>query len=281
MDRSAKIVVLGGLLGVWSLPATGVAASEHGAAAPVKENAGLESGAEAAPSSSRVTNLVVWVEPGVSDGERIGGWVEERGAVVLREHQPPLEPEDLVRVAVRGGPYDYQIHIALLRRKRLLEDQLDVIVCECSSNEMLDRVGEAIDVGARRLTDAATRERAEAVVQPPEPAKEAPGEDTKEDRERLGAMGYVGIGVGVLGAGVMASGILLTLRRDELRGEPGTLSRYSTRPPGIGLAVGGGVALAAGVALIVVDVVRHRKSRVAFAPAVGRGQAGLSIVGRF
>jgi hypothetical protein len=277
MDRSAKIVVLGGLLGVWSLPATGGAAPAKGGAAP-------ESGAEADASPSRVPNLVVWVEPGVTDGERIGGWVEERGAVVLREHQPPLEPEDLVRVAVRGGPYDYQIHIALLRRKRLLEDQLDVIVCECSSDEMLDRVGEAIDAGARRLTDAGARERAEGAAEEQDevPADVEPVESMKkEDRERLGAMGYVGIGVGVLGAGMMASGIPLTLRPDELRGEPGTLSMYSTRRSGIGLAVGGGVALAAGVALIVVDVVRHRKSRMAFAPAVGRGRAGVSIVGRF
>ena len=268
MERWGRIVVLGG----WLLPAVGSAAPAKDAAAP----------SEAAASSSQVPNLLVWVEPGVPDGERVGGWVEERGAVVLREHQPPLEQEDLVRVAVRGGPYDYQIHIALLRRKRLLEEQLDVIVCECGSDEMLQRVGEAIDEGARRLTDAAEAERAEATRESEvEPVKEEPVEE-KKDRRGLRAMGYAGIGVGVLGVGAMVSGIVLALRPDEfLRGPGPVIETRSTRTPGIVLAVGGSTALAAGLTLVVLDVVLHRRPRVAMVPAVGRGQAGLSIVGRF
>lgn len=266
MGRSIKIVVL--VLGGWWPAAMGFAAPSR-------------TGDDDAASSG-VPNLLVWVEPGVPDGERVGGWVEERGAVVLREHQPALGDEDLVRVAVRGGPYDYRIHIALLRSKRLLKEQLEVIVCECSSDEMLERVGEAIGEGARRLTDAAGEEQAaEAEGQPaePEPARVETAGDRKP--RTLGAMGYAGIGVGVLGAGLVAAGIPLSLRADEIRGEPGSTSRYTTRPPGIGLAVGGGAALAVGITLVVVDVVRQRKSRVAVVPAVGRGQAGVSIAGRF
>lgn len=47
------------------------------------------------------------------------------------------------------------------------------------------------------------------------------------------------------------------------------------------MAIGGGVALAAGITLIVVDAVRHRKSKVALALRLGPRHAELSIVGRF
>lgn len=273
MERSVKIVVLGLGLGAWGVPAMAVAAPSKTVVAAGDDDA----------ASSGVPNLLVWVEPGVPDGERVGGWVEERGAVVLREHQPALEDEDLVRVAVRGGPYDYRIHIALLRGKRLLKEQLDVIVCECSSDEMLERVGEAIGEGARRLTDAAGEERSTPPPPPPEskPEKAKPA-TRKEDRQRLRPMGYAGIGVGVLGAGALVGGIMLALRPDEIRQEPGASStRYTTRPPGVALGIGGSLALSAGITLIVVDVVLHRKPRMAVVPAMGRGQAGLSIVRRF
>lgn len=270
---SSKVVVLGLGLGFSLVPMLGFAA-------PDKEAQTSDAGEGITLQS--VPGLVIWVDPKVSDGERVGGWVEERGAQVLRKHEPQLEPEDLIHVTVKGGAYDYQIHVALLRERHLLPDQPDVLVCECGSDEMLDRVGEAIDAGARRLTDAAAAERdAEDQLQGKLPVQPQLPDDAKKKRQRLGALGYGGIGVSVLGAGVMGAGIALALRPDELRGDPGTLSTYTTRPPGIGLSVGGGVALAAGITLIVVDAVRHRKSRVALMPTVGSRMVVLSIARRF
>lgn len=274
MTRSRRMVVV---LGLWLVPALvpteGLAAPAKGSPPPTTAGEGI--------TLQNVPGLMVWVEPTVPEGERIGGWVEERGAQVLQQHRPSLEPEDLIRVAVRGGPYDYQIHFALLRNKRLLPDQPEVLVCECGSDEMLTRVGEAIGAGAQRLTDAAEAERAVAEQEAAERAAAAEREGDGKDRRGIGGLGWVGIGVAVLGGGALAAGIPLALREVELRGEPGTLSSYSTRPVGVGLAIGGSVALAAGVTLVVVDVVRRRERRVAMVPGVSHRHAGLSLVGKF
>ena len=260
---SMKVIAAGLLLGTWFVPAVGIGAPSEDGEAVLGEGE-LRSGAP---------NLAIWVEPDVPESERIGGWVEERGAEVLREHEPALAPEDLIRVIVSGEPYAYRIHVSLLRDERPLEKQPDVLVCECGSDEMLDRVGEAIDAGARRLTDLAEVEPEQAAVTKPVGSQE----QRVDTRKRLRRMGYAGIGVGVLGAGLLAAGVPLALRPDELRGGPASISRYTTRPAGVGLAIGGGVALVTGIALVVVDAVRQRKPKVAIAPNVGARYAGVSI----
>jgi hypothetical protein len=258
-------------LGLWL---ASLHVSSPGNAAPA--NGGETPKVVKGTTSTRVPGLAVWVEPTVPEGERIGGWVEERGAEVLRQHEPPLEPQDLVRVAVRGGPYDYQLYVALLRNRRLLPNQPGVLVCECGSDEMLDRVGEAIAAGARRLTDSAAAER-EVADEAREKTEPQVAADTTRKRRRLGALGYAGIGVGVLGAGLLGAGIPLALREEEIRGGPGQIETRSMRGLGSGLAAGGGVALAAGVSLLVVDLIRQRKRMVAVAPILSAWQVGVAI----
>ena len=92
---SMKVTVVGLLLGGWLVPVVGVGAPSEDGGAVLGEG----------EIRSRVPNLAIWVEPGVPEGERIGGWVEERGAEVLREHEPALASEDLIRVIVSGEPY--------------------------------------------------------------------------------------------------------------------------------------------------------------------------------
>jgi hypothetical protein len=108
---------------------------------------------------------------------------------------------------------------------------------------------------------------------------------TEEEEDRgphIGPLGYTGIGVGVLGTGALAAGIPLIFRPpDMLRGEPPNVEEYSTAIPGIVMAVGGGVALAAGVTLVVVDLVRRRKQHMAILPAVDRQFVGASLSTKF
>lgn len=266
------VVTLGIWLGSSLVPRVGLAAPGEDARPPkVGEDT----------TSQRVPGLAVWIEPSVPEGDRIHGWVEERGAEVLRKHEPPLGAEDLVRVEVRGEPYDYRIHVALLRGRKLVSKEPTVVVCECGSDEMLERAGEAIAEGARRLSEAGELRGLEPPPPPSPSPSPLPQVENPQERRRLGAMGYAGIGVSALGVGALVAGIALVSRPVELRGEKGTFTAHSLRPPGVGLAIGGGAALVAGLTLIVLDAERHREPRVAVAPMLEPRLAGLTIARRF
>jgi hypothetical protein len=271
----ARGVVLWVMLGAWSMPAEGVAAPISGGEPP----------ATAAASTSSVSGLAVKVEPTVPDGEKLRGWVEDQGRTALAE-RPPLEPGDFVRIVVAGGPWDYRVKIELVRRERVLGEQPGELVCECNSDELLKKVGDAIGEGVDRLAEIERRER-EAAAQNAQNAQEEREERERaeladgESGPRMGPLGYAGIGGGVVGAGMLGAGIGLAVRPNEIRGEPGSLEIRSMRGAGIGLAATGGVVLAAGVALIVVDVVRRRGRSTALVPTLAPQYAGLVVARRF
>lgn len=270
----ARGVVLWAVLGVWSLPATGLGAPTSRGEAPAN--------APVAPSPSSVPGLAVQVEPTVPDGEKLRGWVEEQGRATLSEG-PPLEPGDLVSLVVSGGPWDYRVKVELFRRERSLDEPPGELVCECSSDEMLKQVGEAIRAGAERLAEIAQVEREAAAQIAREEREEARRAEQADQgpRRRVGPLGYAGIGASVVGAGVLGAGIVLATRPNQIRGEPGSLEIRSTRGAGIGLAVTGGAVLAAGVALVVVDVVRQRRRSTALVPVIAPRYAGLAVARAF
>lgn len=263
------VVTLGIWLGSSLVPRVGLAA-------PTKVDEVVMGSEDAKPS--RVPGLAVSVDPAVPEAERIGGWVRERGARVLGQHEPALGTDDLIRVTVKGAPYSYEVHITLVRARKLLPKPA-MVMCECGSDEMLERVGEAIAEGAKRLSEAGELRGLEPP--PPPPPSSRPQVEAPREHRRLGAMGYAGIGVSALGVGALVTGIALVLRPVELRGGQSTLSVHSTRPPGVGFAIGGGAALVGGLTLLVVDVVRHRETRIAVAPMLMPRLAGVTIARRF
>jgi len=252
------------LLGAWSVPAIG-----HAAPAPGK-------GASAVTRAD-VPGLAVQVEAGVPDGEKVAGWVQDQGREALGQREP-LEAGDVVQVVVDGGPYDYRLTIALSRREQPLDEAPTSIVCECSSDEMLAKVAEGIGAGADRLLELARIEREAAEQERLERA--GTGTNDRQGR-RMGPLGYAGIAGIVVGAGMVGGGIPLALRPLEIRGEPGSLELRSTRNAGIGLAAAGGAVLATGVALLVVDLVRHRERMTALVPTLGPQHAGVTFMRRF
>lgn len=268
----ARGVALWAALGALAIPTGGLAAPASGGEPP----------ATTAASASSVPGLAVRVEPTVPDGEKLRGWVEDQGRAVLGE-RAPLEAGDLVSVAVTGGPWDYRVKVELVRRERPLDEQPPELVCECNSDELLKKVGEAIREGADRLAELERSEREAAAqnAQDEREERERAEPSDQERRPRMGPLGYAGIGAGVVGAGMLGAGIGLAVRPNEIRGEPGSLEIRSTRGAGIGLAATGGVVLAAGVALIVVDVVRRRGRATALVPTLSPQYAGLLVARRF
>jgi hypothetical protein len=234
-------------------------------------------------SADAVSSFKVWIEPSVSDAESIQKWIEDQARKVLSERARRLGAEDLIHVTLRGGPYEYRVHIALLRHKRLLEEQPAVIECDCKTDDMLAQVAEGIAEGAERLDQAVEAERVarEEVERPWVPGSGIDSSNDRRARRTLRPLGQVGIGVGVLGVGLIAVGVPLAVRPEPARLVDSEVQRLYTRQPGIGLSVTGGVALAAGISMLIADLARQRESVVNVAPAVAPQQTGVWIRGRF
>lgn len=230
------------------LPATGQAASSPPPPEPHAE--------QADPLGQ---GLVVRVDDAVPEGESIRHWVEQRGYEELGRRGRALSERDLIRVAVRGGPFDYQISLQVRRHGQDLPKQPEPLVCECGSDEMLDRVGEAIGVAAEQLELAAVAEReaeratvaAQAEAECKEQTQEAMTAVTQAEEEPrryrptpLGGIGLVGLG---LGTGLFVGGVsLATAARDS---EP--WGRGAKAMVGIGSAM-----LLGGLTMLVIDVAR-------------------------
>lgn len=229
--------------------------------------------------------LRVDVEPTIDDATLLHDWVVSRNPSVA-EKVPAIEGhEQWIAVKIGGETYDYRVSVVAMRDGKPLGAVKEAEVCECTNEKLLELVDARIATSAEAFR-ASAPEPAPEPEPDPDTTKQPPAPDpygSKGDKERWrpDTMGYVGIGLGVLGVGLLAGGIPLALRKDELRGDAGSLSLYTTRLPGIGMAVGGGVALVGGIALVVVDVLRHRKSKMAVLPTFGPREAGVFVVRRF
>lgn len=94
----------------------------------------------------------------------------------------------------------------------------------------------------------------------------SPASDTPRPRgsKRLGPLGIAGVVVGGAGLGVAIGGIILAAIGDSSRVDPhnpAQLEIKRRRTPGFILLGTGAVAAVAGVAMLAVDVSRHRKAR--------------------
>lgn len=225
--------------------------------------------------------VVVEVDPEVPDAELTKTWVEERARDVVASLDPPLADGDLVRVVVTGMPYEYRISLSLSQGKVSLsaDEQPEPIACSCGSDEMLDRVAQAIIAGAETIAEVAERRRKNQALAEAE-AQIAREKAYRQRRDAAlaqqdtsyepTAVGYVGIAFLGVGSMVTISGVAVVAQGDEHKA---------------GLAiVGAGLATMTGaLTMLVVDVVRCRRDRsrchgAAWTPVAGcwasRSQGG-------
>jgi len=291
-ERLGQYVVAGAVL-FGTMAVGGDVVAARGALEPATER----SEDAKPPASALKGTLLVSVHVSDSDADVTRGWVEARAAVTLQSMERPLLEGETISIRVHGAAYEYGISVLLGREGQALAAarQPSMIKCECGSDEMLDRVAGAIEDGVRVLAEVEAEERvAEEKAEAEAEAEAARQEEEEEERtreaERLARQqapyrpslrGDAGIGIGAVGVVALVVGIPLSLRSTEVREQGERIEVRSTRPAGIALAVGGGVALAAGVTLVVLDVVAHRKRKLVFSPVVGRGVAGASVGMRF
>ena len=162
--------------------------------------------------------------------------------------------------------------------------------CECSSEDVLETIDEgiatafeAISVGSEESKGKeGAGTRAVVPIAAPSQVDGTMPANTKIDRNvRMGSLSYVGISVGALGFAGLAIGVPLALRSPEVVEGSEPLEQRSTQPPGIAVAVTGGLAVVAGIAMVVIDLVpRHRTSALVAPTSDGRS-AGISAIWRF
>lgn len=275
--------------------ALGVSAPPAKATAPGDEHAGSPSPDR--PSGPIDPVLRIHVEPTIEDARLLPRWIAGRSLPAAKRVPPREGHEQWIAVVIGGDTYDYRVSVVAMRDGEPVGPASAPEVCVCNSDELLALVHARIVAAAEALSEGPpVLPRAPAIVtthppvtDPPveaepvqrtEPASNRVASDAK-GRRRLGPRGYAGIGLGVLGAGALGAGVPLILRPDVMRGPQGDAERLSTQPLGIAMAVGGGVALATGVVLLVVDLVRGRERSTSFVSRLESRQVSLSMRRRF
>jgi len=266
----------------------------------VRAHAAAPTESLAEPKVSRSTDsdiatevLRVEVAPAIDDAALLPAWIADRHpdlASVLRSPERGSAPWIAVRIA--GSTYDYRVSVTAVRGGEPVGQSTEPVRCECTTEELLDLVDAGIEDACDRLrAHAASRSaklevteirEATPAVEPTrrERSIERPTLDAPS-RRRLGPLGQAGIALGVAGAGLTTAGILLAIRPKEIRGEPGRAETRDFRGSGIGLATSGGVVLATGFAMLVVDLVMPRKRSFVLVPLLRPRMAGVSLVRRF
>lgn len=106
-----------------------------------------------------------------------------------------------------------------------------------------------------------------APAETPAGTGDPPSTEEKPERERaLAGLGWSGVAIGVVGAGLVGGGAFLLTREETTTAldAQGRLSSTDTHPkqtPGIALAAVGGVAIAAGVTMVLLDARRQKKKK--------------------
>lgn len=239
------------------------------------------------PESATSAPIRVDAASTIADANLYQQWVSERNPSIDTQLPSAEGHEQWISVEITGSTYDYHVTITAIRDGEAVGPAGEAVPCECNGEALLELIDEGIVRAVAQLHALPPVEAPEpdelGVVEVTEEPPLAGGPEIEEDHSpRLGVLGYVGIGGGVLGAGTLGVGIPLIFRPpDDLRGEPPNLEERSTAIPGLVMAIGGGVALAAGVTLVVVDVVRHHRRRVAVLPSAGPRFVGASVGVKF
>jgi hypothetical protein len=228
--------------------------------------------------------LSVEVAAEIDDATLLPAWIAERHPDLARARRgPDGTPAQWIVVRITGSTYDYRVSIAALRDGKPLGPIPEPTRCECTTEELLELVDAGIEAASEQLrvsTRSKPVRKAEvAATRPPRPSFERSAIDAPS--RRLGPLGRVGIGASVAGAGMTTAGALLVLRPREIRGEPGSVETRNLRDAGVGLATSGGLVVATGVALLVVDLVSQRRRSFALVPLLRPRMAGISLVRRF
>jgi hypothetical protein len=183
---------------------------------------------------------------------------------------------------------DYQIDVDIAAGEQLV--RLETVGCpHCEVDELLARAdGRHTEIlAALERALARSSEHVPPEGEAPPEGETPPVQELEPGKPKpIGALGSLGIGLGVLGVGtIVAGGVELGRGKiyDDVSRVTTERSFVDHRPVGGALLGAGGVMLAAGVTMLVVDIVRSKKHRHAglAVPLLGPSIVGLGYTGQF
>ena len=187
-------------------------------------------------------------------------------------------PPESIHIQVTGPHLKFQVRIRITDGESTLYESDPSDVCECGSKELTTLAMQQV---VSSFEDFRSPEET-----PPSPAEGPPTQPTPPPPKHT--LRWVGVGFLPLGAAALAAGIPLhldeTTRDGYEDGTPVTRTDRNDRSLTVPLIVGGTIGVAAGVALIITDAVRtkrSKKSKTTLSPSLSPSSAGVSIHGRF
>ncbi|MCH9682667.1 MAG: hypothetical protein K0V04_14625 [Deltaproteobacteria bacterium] len=225
-------------------------------------------------------------------------YIRTDGTTLLRDqHQVEVvdEPETpSIIVELEWAVYEDSIYGVTMQTQRTGEAKrvLERFECECNDGALTAAILERIPAALKQLRQPAATT---APIPTPEPATPpnttTPNDPSQQHRSPrpavIGPLGAVGIVVTAGGLAMTGLGIARTTAMPTQATDPASEQRAIHRDPrpsgrvwlGVGIAT-----TALGVAALVTDLTVLRKRRqqaISWTPAVGTGQVGLTVRGRF
>ena len=229
-----------------------------------------------------------------ASAEKTRKWLHEDLSALLRDnYRIPVVDEgtDVATVTVRLVFVDYMdskyaITIEVTRPDDVPTEPIAYECSGCFEHELSDRMAEEVEAIVERLQrepPAATN----VGTDEPDGSEDGPEEPAVRPSRPLKIAGYSSIGLG----GALLVGGVVALTRPVQAPDDSISGARNWRPLGIGLAAGGGVALATGVALVLVAARRCKASKscgspseaqtTSMSPWLDRSSAGLTFTRRF
>lgn len=250
---------------------------------------------EAPPVVALPEQLRVKVAPAIDDASLIPGWVAERNARIAEQVPTREGQEQWIEVEISGDTYDYHVLVKAMRDGAAVEPVAELVTCECNNEKLLELVDERI---ARAIEQLQAPSETPSKVPPDGEPDPLSGSTSTPERERrtISVLGIGGIATAAVGVGALAGGTVMVLIPPQPVRDRFSLARnYDV--PGIAALAMGGTVLAAGVTMLVVDVIQCRKPnapprcyrdrkeakapRLEVGPSLEANRGGITVWGRF
>lgn len=231
--------------------------------------------------------LDVHVGDAIARADALSAKIREDVTLVLRAHRIELDRQRTMRlsIGIGGEAYAYRVAIAVMRDGALTGPVDEPWVCECTHEELLTRISQAVVDLVPRLQGRDEPAPASAPSAEPAPPPPLVVETAPMPGRSLGRMGKLGVGILAGGVALLAPGIAFAIAGQRIDRASHSLEREGDRrdfaPAGSAVLGIAAAAVITGAVLLGVDRRRARSRRTSFAPLAAPRLGGISLTTRF
>lgn len=243
----------------------------------------IESPEDVGEKNEEQNPVRIYINPSITDASFIVRWIHERSSDIHRRFPDAPDHEQWIWVEINGVTYDYRVQVVAMRDGDPVEGEVDVVACECTGDELLGVIDAEIRRAVEQL-ESSSHQEDEVDVHDVRVADEPeldPGHVEPMPAEaprRLGALGYTGIGLTMLGIVGVGVGVPISRRVDDenIQMRDAGFGVFETKAIGIVVGSIGGAALLSGISMLTADLVRTRRS-IVVVPSAGTQGGGIYL----